>query len=64
MAGTTSITEGNLEDFPIPIIPKIGVEPNIESLIELYWLISGNVAFVALKLGGGCNEHITLTMTD
>ena len=63
MTGTTSSTKGVLRDFPTMIISKIGREPTRESLIDLYWSISGNESSLVLNLGGGRNGHLMLTIT-
>ena len=63
MAGATSSVEGFLVDFQAPIIPKIGREQTREALINLYQLVSGNLASVVSNLGGGRHGHIALTMT-
>ena len=62
MGGTISI-EGVLVDFPSPFFPKINVELTREGLVDLHQLISGNVASVALKLGGCQQERLALTIT-
>ena len=63
MAGARSSVEGILADLPTPILPKIVGEPTREGMINIYRLISGNAASVALNLGGGGHGHIALTMT-
>ena len=44
------------------ILPKIVGEPTRKSLIDIHWLISGNLVSTVSKLGGGRNGHLALTM--
>ena len=64
MAGATSSIEGVLTGFQKPILPKIDRELEIEGLVDIHQLISGNVASVASNLGGGRHGHLALMMTD
>ena len=64
MAGSTSIVEVVLADFPTSILPNIGREPKREVLIKIHRLISGNVVSVSYNLGGGQHGHLKMTMTD
>ena len=61
--GATGSINGVLEDFTAPILPNIGGEPTREALINLHRLIIGNMASMALNLGGGWHGHLTLTTT-
>ena len=63
MAGTTGSVEEVLAELLTLVLPKIGRYPKTEALIELHWLISGNVASVASKLGGGWQRHLALKTT-
>ena len=63
MTGTTSINEGVLAKFLMPILPKIGGEPMREALVKLHWLISSNTASVEWNLEGGWHRNLVLTMT-
>ena len=60
MARTTSRVEGVLACFLVPILPNIGIEPAIETLIKIHRCISVNVAYVASNLGGGHQVHLAL----
>ena len=62
MVGTTSRVEGVPVHFLTVIIPNIDRYPERESLIRKHQLMNRNVAYMALKLGGGCNRHLALTM--
>ena len=64
MAGSTSSSEGFLEDLLTPILPNIRVEPTREGIINLHRLVSGNVVSVVSTIEGGRHEHLTLTMTS
>ena len=55
--------KGFLADFPMPILTNIDGEPTKEGLIDLHCLISGNVASLALNLGGGRLRHLKMLMT-
>ena len=63
MSGAMSSVEGFIADFPTPILPKIGVEPTREGMIDLHQLVSGNPLSVASNLGGGRHRHLALIMT-
>ena len=64
MVEAISSVEGVLEDFPTPILPKIGVEPTREGPIDLHRLVSGNTAYVASNFRGGRHEDLMLMMTS
>ena len=62
MPGTTISIKGVLTDFLTPILTNIGRDPTKESLIDLCQFISGNAAYVELKLRGGWNIQLALTI--
>ena len=63
MAGATISFKGVFADFLTHILLKITIEPTREGLININLLISGNVASVALNLGGGRHGNLALSMT-
>ena len=60
----TSRVKVVLADFLTPILLKIHREPTREGLIDIHQLIGGNMASVALNLGGGQHRHLALSMTS
>ena len=64
IAGEISSVKEVLSELPIPILTKIGLEPTREALIDLHLLVSGNAAYIASNLGGGCPGHLALTLTS
>ena len=64
MAVTTSSVEGVLADSPTHILLKIEGEQEIEGLIKLHQLVSGNAASISSNPGGGRHRHLALTITS
>ena len=53
MSGTVKNVEGVLTNFLMPILPNVTRESKRESLINIHRLISGDMASMESKVGGG-----------